>query len=68
MPYWVKLVRTGDKLTGYESTDGKDWKQTGSATLKLPETVYIGLVASSHLKDKLCSAALDQVTVSKESE
>ena len=28
MPYWVKLVRTGDKLTGYESIDGKEWKQT----------------------------------------
>jgi regulation of enolase protein 1 (concanavalin A-like superfamily) len=66
MPYWVKLVRVGDKLTGYESIDGKEWKQTGSATLKLSEAVYIGLVASSHLKDKLCAAAFDQVAITKD--
>jgi hypothetical protein len=63
MPYWVKLVRAGDKLTGHESVDDKEWVQTGSAALKLPETVYIGLVASSHVQDKLCTAAFDNVTV-----
>jgi hypothetical protein len=63
LPYWVKLVRAGDKLSGYESVDGEEWVQTGSATLKLPETVNIGLVASSHLKDKLCTAAFDIVTI-----
>src|SRR5437764_10084619 len=31
-----------------------------------PQTVYIGLVASSHLQDKLCAVALDQVTVSRD--
>jgi hypothetical protein len=63
MPYWVKLVRAGDKLTGYESVDGKEWVQTGAATLKLPEAIYIGLVASSHQQDKLCTATFDKVTV-----
>jgi len=67
MPYWVKLVRAGDKLSGYESVDGRKWVQTGSATLKLPETVYIGLVASSHLKDRLCTAAFDKVTITTNS-
>jgi len=64
MPYWVKLVRSGDNLIGYESVDGKEWVQTGSAMLKLPETVLIGLVASSHQTDKLCAAAFDKVTIS----
>ncbi len=64
MPYWVKLVRSGDQLTGYESLDGKDWKQTGTATIKLPETILVGLVASSHLKDTLCTVSFDHVTVS----
>lgn len=63
MPYWVKLVRAGDQLTGYESLDGQKWVQTGAVTLKLPETVYVGLVASSHLKDKLCSASFDKVSI-----
>jgi len=63
MPYWIKLVRTGDQLTGYESLDGKEWKQTGSATLNLQETVHIGLVASSHLPDKLCIVTFDNVKI-----
>lgn len=63
MPYWLKLVRAGDQLTGFESTDGKTWTQTGTATVKLPATVHIGLVASSHQKDKLCTVPFDHVTV-----
>jgi hypothetical protein len=65
MPYWVKLVRAGDQLTGYESIDGKTWTQTGTITLKLPETVHIGLVASSHQKDTLGGSNFDNVTVTK---
>jgi len=60
-PYWLKLVRAGDRLTGYESVDGSNWTEIGSATLKLPETVFVGLVASSHLPDKLCAATFDKV-------
>jgi hypothetical protein len=63
MPYWLKLVRVGDKITGFESVDGTDWKQTGTTNLKLPETVYIGLTTSSHLKDQLCTGTLDHVAV-----
>ncbi len=65
MPYWVKLVRAGEQLTGYESSDGKDWKQTGTATLKLPEAIYVGLVASLHMKDKLCTVPFDHVSVTE---
>jgi len=67
MPYWVKLVRAGDQFTGYESLDGQKWVQTGTATMKLPESVYVGLVASSHLKDRLCSASFDKVTITASS-
>jgi hypothetical protein len=65
LPYWVKLVRQGDKFTGYESKDGRDWIQTGAATFKMADEIYIGLVASSHLKDKLCAAAFDNVSITK---
>ncbi|WP_128381428.1 ABC transporter permease subunit [Streptomyces cavernae] len=27
---WLRLVRKGDVLTGYESADGKDWRRVGS--------------------------------------
>jgi hypothetical protein len=66
-PYWVKLVRAGDKISGFESVDGMEWVQVGSTTLKLAETVHIGLVASSHLPDRLCAAVFDKVTVTTSS-
>jgi len=63
MPYWLKLVRAGDTFTGYESADGKTWTQTGTITLKLPETLHLGLIASSHVKYKLCTVKLDNVSI-----
>src|ERR1041384_2456137 len=65
MPYWIKLVRIGDQFTGYESTDGTTWTTLGATILKLPKTVHLGLVASSHQKDTLCTATFDHVSVTK---
>jgi hypothetical protein len=47
-PRWLRLTRSGDTLTGYESTDGTDWAEVGTARLSgLPATVEIGLFAAS---------------------
>ncbi|MEU1735615.1 ABC transporter permease subunit [Streptosporangium sp. NPDC020145] len=47
-PRWLRLTRSGDTLTGYESVDGTDWTRIGTATLAgLPQTVQIGLFATS---------------------
>ncbi|MEU0478996.1 hypothetical protein ABZ260_07395 [Streptosporangium sp. NPDC006013] len=47
-PRWLRLTRSGDILTGYESTDGTDWAEVGTARLSgLPATVEIGLFATS---------------------
>ncbi|UBU08486.1 DUF1349 domain-containing protein [Nonomuraea gerenzanensis] len=47
-PRWLRLTRSGDTLTGYESTDGTTWTRVGTATLTgLPRTVRIGLFATS---------------------
>ncbi len=63
LPYWVKLVRQGNVFSGYESMDGKTWVLTGSETLALGDRVFIGLVASSHVKTVLNTSTLDQVSV-----
>jgi regulation of enolase protein 1 (concanavalin A-like superfamily) len=47
-PYWVKLVRSGNTFTGYVSSDGTSWEPVGSSTVKMTETVYVGLVECSH--------------------
>lgn len=47
-PRWLRLVRAGDTLTGYDSADGAHWTKLGTATLTgLPATVQAGLFASS---------------------
>jgi ABC-type transport system involved in multi-copper enzyme maturation permease subunit len=47
-PRWLRLTRTGDTITGYDSADGIHWTKVGSADLTgLPSTVQIGLFATS---------------------
>jgi hypothetical protein len=47
-PRWLRLIRSGDTITGYESTDGTQWTHVGTAHLAgLPETVQVGLFATS---------------------
>jgi hypothetical protein len=47
-PRWLRLSRSGDLLTGYDSTDGTHWNTIGTANLAgLPSTVQAGLFATS---------------------
>ncbi|GAA0930848.1 hypothetical protein [Nonomuraea longicatena] len=47
-PQWLRLTRSGDIITGYESDDGKTWTEVGTVALTgLPETVEIGVFATS---------------------
>jgi ABC-type transport system involved in multi-copper enzyme maturation permease subunit len=47
-PRWLRLVRAGDVITGYDSADGTNWTKIGTVTLPgLPTTVQAGLFATS---------------------
>jgi len=47
-PRWLRLTRTGDVITGYDSADGTHWTQVGAVTLSgLPATVQAGLFTAS---------------------
>ncbi|MHA6762603.1 ABC transporter permease subunit [Streptacidiphilus sp. PAMC 29251] len=47
-PRWLRLTRSGDTLTGYQSTDGMHWSTVGTAHLAgLPTTVQAGLFVTS---------------------
>ncbi|MFI0943021.1 ABC transporter permease subunit [Streptomyces sp. NPDC021020] len=47
-PRWLRLTRSGDTLTGYDSADGAHWTRIGTARLTgLPATVQIGLFSTS---------------------
>lgn len=62
-PYWVKLVRSGNTFSGYISADGVTYTLLGTDTISMASSVYIGLALTSHDATLLCSAALDNVTV-----
>ena len=34
-PRWVKLVRTGNTIDGYEGPDGVNWTPVGSSTFSM---------------------------------
>jgi hypothetical protein len=47
-PRWLRLTRSGDTITGYDSADGTHWTQISAVTLAgLPSTVQAGLFAAS---------------------
>ncbi|GAA4505980.1 hypothetical protein GCM10023191_062480 [Actinoallomurus oryzae] len=47
-PRWLRLTRSGDTLTGYESSDGTHWTRVGTAhPAGLPSTAQVGLLVTS---------------------
>src|SRR5260370_2719614 len=47
-PRWLRLTRSGDTVTGYDSADGAHWTRVGTAHLTgLPATVQVGMFATS---------------------
>jgi len=47
-PRWLRLTRSGDTITGYDSADGTDWDMVGTVRLAgLPSTVQAGLFVTS---------------------
>lgn len=62
-PYWVRLVRIGNTLTGYRSPDGATWTRVGGATVPLAARVYIGLATTSANPNALTRAQFGDVRV-----
>jgi len=66
-PYWVRLDRTGDVFTAYQSVDGATWTLVGSDTIPMGPAgtpVYIGLGVSSHTTTATATGTFDNVTIS----
>jgi ABC-type transport system involved in multi-copper enzyme maturation permease subunit len=67
-PRWVRLVRSGDTITGYTSTNGRRWTTVESVRLAgLPAAVQVGLFATSPVDGTghptLATARFDWITV-----
>ncbi|HKV62229.1 MAG TPA: protease pro-enzyme activation domain-containing protein [Candidatus Acidoferrum sp.] len=65
LPYWVKLVRSGNNFNGYASPDGINWTQVGpTQIIAMAQNVYIGLAVSSNTNSALAIATFDHVSIS----
>ncbi len=63
-PRWLKLVRNGNDLIGYESGDGSSWTQVGATTIALPHQAFIGLILTSHAGDVTNQAQFSNANLS----
>lgn len=65
LPYWVKLVRSGNTFSAYISANGLYWTQLESSeTISMAQNVYVGLAVSSDSTSSLATATFDNVSVS----
>jgi ABC-type transport system involved in multi-copper enzyme maturation permease subunit len=57
-PRWLRLVRHGATITGYDSADGTHWALVGTATLPgLTSTAQAGLFAAgSYYESRFCTS------------
>lgn len=44
---WLRLRRAGNLVSGYASSDAKNWTLIGSASISLPDLIYVGLASTS---------------------
>jgi regulation of enolase protein 1 (concanavalin A-like superfamily) len=62
-PRWVRLVRDGNVITAFVSTDGATWTLVGRETFSMPATVLAGLAVSSHEAGTLAVGRFTNVTI-----
>jgi hypothetical protein len=60
---WTRLVRTGNALYGYKSTDGTNWTQVNSGSITMATNIYVGLAVASGSSSTLNTATFTSITV-----
>lgn len=62
-PYWARIVRSGDLVTGYWSSDGVTWTEIGSQQIEMQAEVLVGLAISSGESSSVARVTFDDVAV-----
>lgn len=63
-PTWVRLTRSGTTFTADRSDDGVNWTAVGGGvSVAMGSDIYVGLVCSSNETSDICTATLDNVSV-----
>ena len=62
-PYWLKLEKTGSRITAYHSFDSISWTCLSAVEIPMAEPVYVGICVSSHNTSALNTAVFDGVAI-----
>jgi len=66
VPRWLKAVRHGPVVIGYESADGKQWTETGRETLAgLSSVAFMGVAVCARANEKLATGQFSDVQILK---
>jgi hypothetical protein len=60
---WARLVRTGNTLYGYKSTDGATWTLVNSNSITMATNIYVGLAVASGSTNTLNCSTFTNLTV-----
>jgi beta-glucanase (GH16 family) len=64
IPLYVRVVRSGNSLSAYTSTDGTTFTQLGGTeTISMASNVYIGMSQTSSVNATLTTSTFDNVSV-----
>lgn len=61
--HWLKLERSGSTFRASVSTDGSEWTVTGTQTVSMPASVYVGIVATSREAAQAATATVSGMAV-----
>ncbi|WP_245856181.1 Ig-like domain-containing protein [Paenibacillus rigui] len=68
-PYYLKLIRKGNVISGYAGSDLTHWRLVASATVDMADQIYLGMAVDAHKgtnnNDYLTSATFKEVTVKR---
>ena len=64
MPWWLRIVRSGDTIVGYHSSDGSSWVEAGRVNMDFDEGVFVGLAVTSYDEDARTRVSFGDVAVS----
>lgn len=62
-PYWLRLRRQGNVITGYVSGTSGGWTQVSSVTLTMNQNVLIGMALTAHNNAQTATGLFDNVSV-----
>jgi hypothetical protein len=62
-PLWLRIVRSGNTFTGWQSNDGATWTNIHAVTVAMNSEVLVGLAVTSHNNGALNTAIFDKVSL-----